>query len=160
MTLPLVSGPTGPCQKTGPGLLAAGPDGSWTRRAVLATAGVAAVTAVAGCSRAESGGASGAAGAAGSRTFGRTTDIPVGGGRVFGDQKVVVTQLTAGAFQAFSAVCTHQGCTVQTVADNLISCPCHGSQFNGTDGSVVQGPARKALGRREIVVDGTSFTVH
>lgn len=162
MTPPLVPEPTGPCQDTGPGLQPAGPGGSWTRRAVLATAGAAGVTAVAGCTRADSGGpgGSGTVGGAGSSTHGSTADIPVGGGQVFADQKVVVTQPTAGAFQAFSAVCTHQGCTVQAVADNMISCPCHGSQFNGTDGSVVQGPAQKALARREIVVDGTSFTVN
>jgi len=158
MTPPLVQGPAGPRQDNGPGLPPAGPDGSWTRRAVLARGGVAAVAALAGCSQADSGGP-GDSEAAGSSTLGSTADIPVGGGKVFADQKVVVTQPTAGSFQAFSAVCTHQGCTVQAVTDNVISCPCHSSQFKSTDGSVVQGPAQKALARRKIVVDGTSFKV-
>lgn len=90
---------------------------------------------------------------------GATSDVPVGGGTVFADQKVVVTQPTAGVFHAFSAVCTHQGCTVRAVVDKVITCPCHASQFDSADGSVVQGPAQKPLPRREIVVDRTSFRV-
>ena len=46
--------------------------------------------------------------------------VPVGGGRVLEDVKIVVTQPTAGQFHAFSAVCTHKGCTVNKVADGLI----------------------------------------
>ncbi len=47
--------------------------------------------------------------------LGATADIPVGGGKIFNDQKVVVTQPEAGQFKAFSAVCTHQGCIVSSV---------------------------------------------
>ena len=39
----------------------------------------------------------------------RTSDIPVGGGAVFAEQDIVVTQPEAGQFRAFSATCTHQG---------------------------------------------------
>lgn len=45
----------------------------------------------------------------------RTDDIPEGGGTVFGEEEVVVTQPEAGEFKAFSAICTHQGCTVVDV---------------------------------------------
>lgn len=133
-----------------------------TRRTVVAGACVVAVTGVAGCATdgrsvdGSGGSADGDEGDAGGKvTLGSPSDIPVGGGTVFADQKVVVTQPTAGVFHAFSAICTHQGCTVREVAGDTINCPCHGSKFNSADGSVVRGPAPKPLPRREATVDGT-----
>ncbi|CAL9642788.1 Rieske (2Fe-2S) protein [Streptomyces sp. enrichment culture] len=86
-----------------------------------------------------------------------TADIPEGGGKVFPDQKVVVTQPAAGDFKAFSATCTHQGCAVKSVADGLINCPCHNSSFSITDGSVQGGPAPKPLPAVQITVSGDSI---
>ena len=77
--------------------------------------------------------------------LGKTSDIPVGGGVIYTSDKVVVTQPTAGTFKGFSSTCTHLGCTVNKVADGLIQCPCHGSKYSVTDGSVKSGPAPKAL---------------
>ncbi|EHN74233.1 iron sulfur protein (secreted protein) [Streptomyces coelicoflavus ZG0656] len=86
-----------------------------------------------------------------------TADIPEGGGKVFPDQKVVVTQPAAGEFKAFSATCTHQGCAVKSVADGVINCPCHNSNFSITDGSVQGGPAPKPLPAVQITVSGDSI---
>ncbi|MER6151034.1 Rieske (2Fe-2S) protein [Streptomyces hirsutus] len=88
-----------------------------------------------------------------------TADIPEGGGKVFADSKVVVTQPTAGEFKAFSATCTHQGCAVKSVADGVINCPCHNSNFSIADGSVQSGPATKPLPAMEITVSGDSITL-
>src|ERR1700757_3174440 len=60
----------------------------------------------------------------------KTSDIPVGGGTVFEDQMFVVTEPEAGQFKAFSAKCTHQGCTVGSVSNGTINCPCHGSKYS------------------------------
>lgn len=86
-----------------------------------------------------------------------TADIPVGGGEIFEDERVVITQPTAGEFRAFSAICTHQGCTVASVRDGVISCPCHGSQYRVDDGSVVRGPAPAGLAPREITIENGSI---
>jgi Rieske Fe-S protein len=83
-----------------------------------------------------------------------TSDIPVGGGTVFAEQDVVVTQPAPGRFRAFSATCTHQGCPVTEVADGTINCNCHGSKFAVADGSVVDGPADTPLPERGIEVTG------
>ncbi|MFE2014912.1 Rieske (2Fe-2S) protein [Streptomyces sp. NPDC059491] len=88
-----------------------------------------------------------------------TAEIPVGGGKVFDEEKVVVTQPTAGEFKAFSAVCTHQGCLVNKVADGTIDCPCHGSKFRVADGSVAAGPAPRPLPAEQITVSGGSITL-
>ena len=85
-----------------------------------------------------------------------TADVPVGGGVILDDQRIVVTQPAEGTFMAFTAVCTHQGCLVGSVEDNTISCPCHGSQFSAEDGSVVNGPATGALSAIEVAVEGGS----
>ncbi|MEJ8278874.1 Rieske (2Fe-2S) protein [Pseudonocardia spirodelae] len=83
-----------------------------------------------------------------------TGDIPVGSGRVFAAEKVVVTQPTAGTFVAFDAVCTHAGCLVDQVSDAGIACPCHGSVFDTTDGAPLDGPATAPLAQRAVRVEG------
>jgi Rieske Fe-S protein len=98
-------------------------------------------------------------GAAAGSALTTTADIPEGGGKVFDAEKVVVVQPTAGEFKAFSAVCTHQGCAVKSIADGVINCPCHNSNFSITDGSVKSGPATKPLPEVQITVSGDSITL-
>jgi Rieske Fe-S protein len=86
-----------------------------------------------------------------------TSDVPVGGGKILADKKIVITQPRAGSFEAFTAVCTHQGCTVSSVSGGTVNCPCHGSKFSIANGSVVTGPAASALAPVSIKVQGTSI---
>jgi cytochrome b6-f complex iron-sulfur subunit len=54
---------------------------------------------------------------------------------------------------AFSAICTHQGCTV-AAAGTQLQCPCHGSVFDAFTGKVVNGPAQAPLGKVDVSVSG------
>jgi Rieske Fe-S protein len=87
-----------------------------------------------------------------------TSDVPVGGCFVVAASKIVLTQPTEGDFKAFTAVCTHQGCIVESSTEGDIPCPCHGSKFSLDDGSPQSGPASSALAAVEITVDGDSIT--
>lgn len=151
-----------------------------TRRTVLACAGAACAAFLAGCTRYNSnsgidagqgtqpaqsdsappatqpGSGSGAGGTA-PAALASTSDVPVGGGTILAGKKIVITQPRAGTFRAFTAVCTHQGCIVNSVSGGTINCPCHGSKFNITDGSVVTGPAVSALAPVGIKVQGTTI---
>jgi Rieske Fe-S protein len=131
-----------------------------TRRGVLLGAGlVGAAGVVAACggsgqgSAAQSNGNPPAAPGAGG-ALAKTSDIPVGGGKVFPDQQVVVTQPVQGTFKAFSSTCTHRGCGVDSVSGGTINCPCHGSKFKISDASVASGPADKPLPAKQITVAG------
>jgi len=99
-------------------------------------------------------GAPPAPGGGGPAPLALVSDIPVGGGKVFADKGVVVTQPTAGSIKAFSAECTHAGCTVTNVSGGTINCNCHGSKFKVADGSVAKGPAPKALAAKKVTVEG------
>jgi nitrite reductase/ring-hydroxylating ferredoxin subunit len=133
------------------------------RRALLIGAGVTGAALLTGCTTYDgsSGGftgqASSAAPATGGGTAPTTAEVPEGGGKIINASKIVVTQPQAGTFKAFSAVCTHQGCLVSTVSDGTIDCPCHGSKFSVSDGSVVHGPATAPLPPVAIKVEGTSI---
>lgn len=102
---------------------------------------------------------SGASSGSGGTALAKTSDIPEGGGTIFKDKGVVVTQPTAGTFKAFSSKCTHQGCAVGSVANGVIVCPCHNSQFSVEDGSVKKGPATQPLPAAQIKVSGDSITL-
>ena len=91
--------------------------------------------------------------------LGSTMSIPVGGGVIYANQNVVVTQPTAGKFEGFSATCTHAGCQVALVTQGVIVCPCHSSNFSIKDGSVVSGPAPSPLPPAKIKVAGTDVVL-
>jgi Rieske Fe-S protein len=145
-----------------------------TRRAVLAAGcGAACVVALTACAEYGPGGpapapAAGAgapapapapAAGGGASTLAAVKDVPVGGGVVLAAQQLVVTQPQAGTFKAFSAVCTHQGCTVSEVAGGTINCPCHGSKFAVADGAPTAGPAKKPLPEKKVAVQGDAVVL-
>ena len=75
-------------------------------------------------------------------------------------QQSVLVRLKNGEFVAYSAVCTHQACTV-AYKDGQLACPCHGSVFDPARGAAVEnGPASSTLPRLDIEVrEGEVFLV-
>ncbi|MEV6674144.1 Rieske (2Fe-2S) protein [Streptomyces sp. NPDC051162] len=117
------------------------------RRTVLRGAALvgAAGLGVTACTGGGPGGAKGAATPTAPVELGAPADVPVGGARLYREQRLVVSQPAKGEYKAFSAVCTHAGCVVDKIEDGKISCPCHGSKFDPATGKVLQGPAGAPL---------------
>ncbi|NUT36697.1 MAG: Rieske (2Fe-2S) protein [Hamadaea sp.] len=144
---------------------------STTRRALFAGAGaVGAAAMLAACSddspastpngattSAPAGGTTGGTSGGAAGGIAKTSEIPVGGGKVISASGVVVTQPVAGTFKAFDHMCTHQQCPVASVDGGTINCDCHFSKFSISDGSVVSPPATQALPEKKIVVEGDTI---
>jgi Rieske Fe-S protein len=117
-------------------------------------AGVVGAGAVAGLTACGGGGSSTTppSTAAGS-TVAKVDSIPVGqaiAAKADGHD-VIVSRPTASTVACFSAICTHQGCTVRPDGDRAV-CPCHGSVFNALTGKVIQTPAPAPLHKVAVTV--------
>jgi Rieske Fe-S protein len=153
---------------------------SSSRRAILAGACAACAATLAGCARygtsqglagspagapayggptsaGTGSAATGSGGGSAANVLASTAEIPVGGGTILTAQKIVITQPQAGTYHAFTAICTHLGCIVNSVSGGTINCPCHGSKYSIVNGSVVNGPAPLPLAAVSIKVEGTSI---
>jgi cytochrome b6-f complex iron-sulfur subunit len=86
----------------------------------------------------------------------RTSEVAPGSAVKFKDsgQPAVLVHLQSGEFVAYSAVCTHQQCTV-AYRNGQLACPCHGSVFDPASGAeVVNGPAQLPLPEIPVEVRG------
>lgn len=79
-------------------------------------------------------------------------EVPAGGGLVLEDAGIVLTRSESDSVAAFSAICTHQGCTVNEVSGGTINCFCHGSRFDAATGAPVAGPAKAPLEQFAVTV--------
>jgi Rieske Fe-S protein len=100
----------------------------------------------AGTTAPDSGGSSPTAATAGATALAQLADIPVGSSisAKSGDAPLLIARPTATTVVAFSAICTHQGCTVAP-AGKTLACPCHGSKYDAFTGAVLNGPAPAPL---------------
>ena len=133
-----------------------------TRRRVLGVgAGTAAgMVALAACGGGKSSGAATDAGSAPVKAPGgalaSVADVPVGGAvsATGTDGKpVIVAQPEKGTLVAFSAICTHMGCTVAPQG-KILACPCHGSTYDLATGDNTGGPAPRPLTEISVKVSG------
>lgn len=83
-------------------------------------------------------------------------EVPVGGGIVIDSASIVLTRDAGGEVHGLSATCTHQGCTVSSVENGVIGCPCHGSTFNAETGAPIAGPATRPLAEIPVIVRDNS----
>ncbi|MGN9840538.1 Rieske (2Fe-2S) protein [Nonomuraea sp. H19] len=132
------------------------PENGLGRREMLGAAGVAACgLALAGCSVEDTKAQQSLKG----KVIAKTADVPVGGGMVIEDLKIVLTQPAQGVYKAFSAICTHKGCAVSTPKENVIRCACHGSEFAADSGKATKGPAIAGLAAFQVKVEGDGIVV-
>lgn len=129
-----------------------------SRRSVLVTGagGAVGLATLAACGGTNGDGAASSSGSASGKAgeLVKLADVPVGGAVPATDKDgkpVIVSQPTEGKVVAFSAVCTHKGCTVAP-QDGILKCPCHGSTYDIATGDNTGGPAPSPLADLPVTV--------
>jgi nitrite reductase/ring-hydroxylating ferredoxin subunit len=93
---------------------------------------------------------------------GRTEDVPEGEMRQFqvGGEDVAVANVD-GALHAFGDTCTHMQCSLADgdLEGTTVTCPCHGSEFDVTNGDVLNGPATEPVGSFEVSAEGGELKI-
>ena len=88
----------------------------------------------------------------------KLSDLPIGSASNFvlaSGEPAILFRTKTGVF-AYSAICTHQGCTVAYSADSkTLACPCHGGQYDPfASAAVVAGPPQSPLPSIKVAIDG------
>jgi len=124
---------------------AAAPDGGGSESNTGGSGGSSSKGASSGSGEASDGGE--AAAGSGGAAIAQESEVAPGKAVKFkdGGKDAVLVHLDGGEFVAYSAVCTHAGCTV-AYKNAQLACPCHGSIFDPANGAeVVSGPAQTPL---------------
>jgi len=102
-----------------------------------------------------SGGATSASPGGGGKQVAKLSDIPVGGSisATLDGKPIILAQPSTGKVVAFTAICTHQGCTVNPDGA-VLRCPCHASTYDAFTGKNTGGPARSPLAAIPVTVSG------
>jgi len=83
--------------------------------------------------------------------------LPAGTGGNYADpvsgEPDIVIRASDGKLTAFSAVCTHAGCTVG-YENGVILCPCHGGEYDPNTGAVIAGPPPSGLEPKKVIEAG------
>ncbi|EID52594.1 Rieske (2Fe-2S) protein [Saccharomonospora xinjiangensis] len=83
-------------------------------------------------------------------------EVPIGTARPVttpDGHKIIISRRSENEVAGFSAVCTHQGCTVAPEPEQL-RCPCHNSLFDKFTGAVRGGPADAPLRPINVAIEG------
>jgi thiosulfate dehydrogenase (quinone) large subunit len=102
-----------------------------------------------------SGGASSAP--SGAVRLGPANRLPSGQAATYSDptdgSPDILIRESDGSLKAFSAVCTHAGCTVG-YQGGVIVCPCHGGEYSAQTGEVIAGPPPTPLASKNVFEKG------
>lgn len=83
--------------------------------------------------------------------------LPAGAGATYQDpgdgSADIIIRASDGSLTAFSAVCTHAGCTVGYQGGEIV-CPCHGATYDPQTGAVTGGPAPQGLAPKKVLERG------
>ncbi|MYV53544.1 Rieske (2Fe-2S) protein [Streptomyces sp. SID3212] len=89
--------------------------------------------------------------------LGAASEVPVGGAKLYREQRVIVYCPAKGEYKGFSAQCTHAGCLLEKLEGTIGDCPCHGSRFDVTTGEAVHGPATVPLPKVPVTLEGDNL---
>ncbi|MFJ2646822.1 Rieske (2Fe-2S) protein [Streptomyces sp. NPDC087420] len=89
--------------------------------------------------------------------LGAASEVPVGGAKLYREQRVIVYCPAKGEYKGFSAQCTHAGCLLEKLEGTIGDCPCHGSRFDVTTGEAVHGPATVPLPKVPVRLEGDNL---
>ncbi len=94
-------------------------------------------------------------------TAAKKDEVKPGGFKIFpfGGEPGILIRTADGDYRAFTAVCTHLGCTVQfRPGERVIWCACHNGRYD-LDGRNVSGPPPRPLERFDVHVIGDDVVV-
>ena len=89
----------------------------------------------------------------------KLADLPIGGTHNFlhstQGTPSILFRTKVGVF-AYSAICTHQGCSVNYIKSSKhLVCPCHGATFDPANGAkAIAGPTKTALAKVNVKISG------
>jgi len=95
-------------------------------------------------------------------SLGKTDSLAPGSAQnfKFGSKPAIIYRDKAGEFMAYSAVCTHLGCTVQyKPSDDHIICACHGGVYDPATGTNIAGPPPKPLPKLNVSTESGEIVV-
>jgi nitrite reductase/ring-hydroxylating ferredoxin subunit len=96
-------------------------------------------------------------------TVGTAGEVPEGEAKAFvvnGDEIAVAR--SGGTLYAFGDICTHRGCNLSMggeIEGTVITCECHGSEFDMSTGAVVEGPATEPVASYEVREEGGELQI-
>lgn len=82
--------------------------------------------------------------------------------RIFDIEGIKVGVASAGGrLYAFDDACTHMGCSLGEgkLEGTIVTCPCHGSEFDVTSGAVIRGPAHQPVRSRSVQTEGDDLLI-